>query len=484
MDTQNSKLKDVRKVKGKKNNISKINEKMTKLDSDISELYKKYAQAKKERLSHEKNQKSIMNRIKYLEDEEKKMRIKCKIQQEKIKALTKRLEEKKNSDRNRNRGENIRNRSFNKRITKLNYLKNRHHKRDSSEQSLDSGRGKKKINIKNNIIIINNNKYNDNSHISEILLNDKLCLDNKIGRKGNYRQNIQEIQDTSRNKSELEDSYSNDSIKSINENRTLPNYEIVKTENYQEPVRVLQSNKGNLHKNKNKNVKTSQTKTNKLNINKINKNRKPYNINSIPEYKRNNSLINKRIHKPKINESFKSINNKRNRNNSYMIKKNITTIDINKEKNKNKNIDRINKKVDKNKIYYRKEENKGKRNKSVEVRRKKKNVDLKNKKIKIIKRHLFIDDKIKKNYSERENHLRKSKNYTTKNKFNHGLNTITYDFVINDDRIYYNNNYRKRSIDNILDTDSNSLVNKDINQNYIYLKNEEKMKKLLFNNKK
>ena len=61
-------------------------------DEKISRLYKKYALFKKERLNQEKDQKTIINRIKYLEDEEKKMRIKCEIQMNKINSLTKKLE--------------------------------------------------------------------------------------------------------------------------------------------------------------------------------------------------------------------------------------------------------------------------------------------------------------------------------------------------------------------------------------------------------
>ena len=60
-----------------KSNLSLIGKKLTVLDSDISRLYKKYSIAKKVRLNQEKEQINIINRIKYLEDEEKKMQLKC-----------------------------------------------------------------------------------------------------------------------------------------------------------------------------------------------------------------------------------------------------------------------------------------------------------------------------------------------------------------------------------------------------------------------
>ena len=503
MDTSNTKLKNVRKIGNKKNNILKINEKMTKLDSDISELYRKYSQTKRERLSQEKNQKSIMNRIKYLEDEEKKMRVKCKLQQQKINALTKRLEAKKNEEKFRTIGTDNYNKSHNKKITNFKYLQKAHHRKDSSnEQSLDSDPTKKKINIKNNIIIINNNKYDQNTNISEILLNDKLHLinekninDDELNNKDKYTENNQDNLDTNRNRTELEESslYESDNGED-GENNSLPvyNYEIVKAEDYHEPATIIQPNKRNSYNNNNKNVKNFQKNKSGINKNTKIKNPKSKIDNNIPNYKRNNSAVNKRFYKPKKNNPFKIEKPDKNKNNSFLIKKNITTIDIKKEKekekdkNKNSKNTKINKKDNKKKINKRKEENKERLNKSLEVRRKKKDKNAgenKSKKIKIIKRHLFFD-KMSKNYSERDNNLRKSNNYTTKNRFNNGTNNITYDFVINDDKIYYNNNDKKRYNYNIIDTDSNSLVNKDINQNYIYLKNEEKMKKIILNNKK
>ena len=80
--------------KHQKSNLSLIGKKLTVLDSDINRLYKKYSLAKKVRLNQEKEQINIINRIKYLEDEEKKMQLKCKYQMQKINSLTQKLAEK------------------------------------------------------------------------------------------------------------------------------------------------------------------------------------------------------------------------------------------------------------------------------------------------------------------------------------------------------------------------------------------------------
>ena len=43
-----------------KNNLSLIDKKITTVDSDIQQLYKKYSNAKRERQNQEKNQKTII----------------------------------------------------------------------------------------------------------------------------------------------------------------------------------------------------------------------------------------------------------------------------------------------------------------------------------------------------------------------------------------------------------------------------------------
>ena len=100
MNYNNSLLNEPKTKKHKKTSLSVINKKIDTLDSDISRLYKKYTLFKKERQNQEKDQKTIINRIKYLEDEEKKMRLKCEIQMQKINSLTKKIN---NTHKNKNK---------------------------------------------------------------------------------------------------------------------------------------------------------------------------------------------------------------------------------------------------------------------------------------------------------------------------------------------------------------------------------------------
>lgn len=63
------------KSKIRKMSISSMDEQISKLDSDISELYKIYRETKKIRIRKEKSEKNLINRINYLTSEEKKVEI-------------------------------------------------------------------------------------------------------------------------------------------------------------------------------------------------------------------------------------------------------------------------------------------------------------------------------------------------------------------------------------------------------------------------
>ena len=95
MISKNAKLNKENQKINQKNKLSRMKEKIVNLDSDINELYKIYSETRKERVDKEKNEKNIINRINYLIDEEKKMRIKCQIQMEKINKLSQKLAENK-----------------------------------------------------------------------------------------------------------------------------------------------------------------------------------------------------------------------------------------------------------------------------------------------------------------------------------------------------------------------------------------------------
>ena len=58
----------------KKKNLSKMNEKLSLLNSDIEDLYKKYAEKKKIRRNKEKSEQYLVSRINFLIDEERKIR--------------------------------------------------------------------------------------------------------------------------------------------------------------------------------------------------------------------------------------------------------------------------------------------------------------------------------------------------------------------------------------------------------------------------
>ena len=78
------KIKKIRYVKGsksvdkmissKKMNLSKMDEKLSLLNSDIEDLYKKYAEKKKIRRKKEKSEQNLVSRINFLIDEERKIR--------------------------------------------------------------------------------------------------------------------------------------------------------------------------------------------------------------------------------------------------------------------------------------------------------------------------------------------------------------------------------------------------------------------------
>ena len=63
-------------ISSKKINISKMDEKLSLLNSDIEDLYKKYAEKKKIRQKKEKSEQNLVSRINFLIDEERKIRTK------------------------------------------------------------------------------------------------------------------------------------------------------------------------------------------------------------------------------------------------------------------------------------------------------------------------------------------------------------------------------------------------------------------------
>ena len=169
MNIKKFELNKAKTIKFKKNNISLIDKKITRLDSDINKLYKKYSIAKKERKNHEKEQINIINRIKYLEDEEKKMQLKCKYQIQKINSLTRKLANKSKQKLNNNNT----NKSFfrnKQKIKDFSTIGDTYKINSSFNENYDT-----KIWI-NNYYLPKFNEKDDIFKISEIILNEKEYL--------------------------------------------------------------------------------------------------------------------------------------------------------------------------------------------------------------------------------------------------------------------------------------------------------------------
>ena len=148
---------------------------------------------------------------------------------------------------------------------------------------------------------------------------------------------------------------------------------------------------------------------------------------------------------------FNPLSQNSGHNNSFLLSKTIT---VHKESNneaKNNNINNL-------KLF-----------KTIEVKRKKldnirnnnDSIDLnKIKKIKIIKKNKAIQAKKNNLLTKKGNDIQ-----------------ISYDFIINDDKIYYNNNNKD------IHKNLSSKHYDNYNQNYILIKNEEKLRKIINRNK-
>ena len=192
MISKNTELNKSNASKIKNNKLSIINKKLIVLDSDIHRLYKKYSLAKKERQNQENDQKCIINRIKYLEDEEKKMQLKCKKQMEKINSLTKKLglgKDEKNKSKNVDSKYNTKNSFFKNEsiIPTLNKIGEEYKVNSSFDEKNDGN-----ILIKSNIVLKDNN--DDFNKISDIFLNEKVLSKTYIKDKDDLEKKEKEIE--------------------------------------------------------------------------------------------------------------------------------------------------------------------------------------------------------------------------------------------------------------------------------------------------
>ena len=364
MISKNAKLNKENQKIHQKNKLSRMKEKIVNLDSHISELYKIYSETRKERVDKEKNEKNIINRINYLVDEEKKMRIKCQVQMEKINKLSQKLAE------NKKKG----NFDLDKKKNKSLYINNKNHLKDSKEVIMEEHK--------------NNSMSEKNSNKEERKLSIKYNLKDDFPKHNNKKKETQSLEKAFNSKSVFLDG--NDEL----------------------------LNEKNLFKET-------------LNIGKDNN-------KYIEEQKRSNTLENRQKNKIK-----KFSQNK--------------TLDSNSNKNK-KGKNKIIKNNDNNIQLVNKKDNFGDMANN--------DLDFKIGKIVIMKKK-NLDN------SEKNNHKYK---FVEDNKQNE--KTITYDYVINNDKIFYSNNHGKNL--GLLVNNSNK---DNINQNYIYMKNEEKLKNIILNNK-
>ena len=467
----NSLLNKPKTKNHKKTSLSVINKKIDTLDSDISRLYKKYALYKKERQNQEKDQKTIINRIKYLEDEEKKMRLKCEIQMQKINSLTKKINNShKNKAKVRQKIKNN-NQPFLKNTINNNNLKYNEEEYKAINNSFNymqkinakTAEKKKKDSIRliddknGDFYEIFQNEKNDleNEHYGKKLGNDDLA-------KTDIFKDTKIIIENLKNKLKLNNSLILGKSKNIikEEDNNIDSTDIPSlSKDYSNIIKnsknksISTYNPNHNHKIKYKSIKHFKTNINKgKKIKNSNSNLISENSKSFHKYKRNNSLMHNHKYLKNIYQLREIIQNSSN-NNSYIISKTLTNHKMDNNEEKEPKINNL------------------KLCKTIEVKRKKlgnikdnnNSTDLigKIKKIKIIKKN-------------------KVNQVNKKNILSHKGNKdipISYDFIINDDKIYYNNNNK------YIHKDLSSQYYDNLYQNYILIKNEEKIKNIIHRNK-
>ena len=467
----NSLLNKPKTKNHKKTSLSVINKKIDTLDSDISRLYKKYALYKKERQNQEKDQKTIINRIKYLEDEEKKMRLKCEIQMQKINSLTKKINNShKNKAKVRQKIKNN-NQPFLKNTINNNNLKYNEEEYKATNNSFNymqkinakTAEKKKKDSIRliddknGDFYEIFQNEKNDleNEHYGKKLGNDELA-------KTGIFKDTKIIIENLKNKLKLNNSLILGKSKNIikEEDNNIDSTDIPSlSKDYSNIIKnsknksISTYNPNHNHKIKYKSIKHFKTNINKRKkIKNSNSNLISENSKSFHKYKRNNSLMHNHKYLKNIYQ-LREINQNSSNNNSYIISKTLTNHKMDNNEEKEHKINNL------------------KLCKTIEVKRKKlgnikensNSTDLigKIKKIKIIKKN-------KVNQVNRKNIL--------SHKGNKDI-PISYDFIINDDKIYYNNNNK------YIHKDLSSQYYDNLYQNYILIKNEEKIKNIIHRNK-
>ena len=445
MKSRNLKLNKAKTKKFKKNKLSIIKEKITLLDSNISELYKIYSLTKKQRVDKEKKHQIIINRINYLTDEERKLRLKCEIQMKKIALLSKTISRKRMTNNDEN------SETFNLSQTYSNSFY--HYFKNSSFVS----KNKKKLN--NSTIFEEEKRMNSsfnnkikNNHIK--IKKKNLIRINFIPRVNYLRKNSKSPFDSKRYK---------EYKKKETEKRLFPTLSEKGKNKVNRSVKSMKAKKFSTNEIKIFKKKKTRTSKEHLNINKV--------IQQKTSNKQLNSKKNNNVDENK-NLTNISIENKNNEFQNFLL--NTSDLNLNKSQNNNSYYESkvltTNNTEDKNKINEDNiiKDKEIKDIKNMEIKRKKEEkkkdrndekLDFKIRKIRIIK---------KKKTNDSRNDL--YQNDSTK---------VTYDFIINDDNIYYNdNNY------NVINKNLSDILNNNDSEmkNFTFSKNDEKIQNVISNN--
>ena len=335
-------MKNLTKPKNKQNSTA-INERISNINSDIEELYKRYRLTRQERIDKEKSQKSLISRINFLTDEEKKLSKKCELQLQKINAIRKNYSTVNGTVHNTPPHKkklydlgNFSNFSDNKSIK---------HKKiyDITEEkaSLENTRSKDSQNrsIMNNIcIIVNNNEMkgvNNNSQKNlQIDNKEEEIKDNKISQnKINSNSNKYiKINNTSLS------SEPRDFLKSFNFNESNIQQNKYGTPFYKDYDQNISNNNNNRIKGKIKN-----TNSNFMNKSKNHTNKKTVNTSKSKLHSKSKDILviktNKEVffHNPKHNSFLSKKNKNKNNQDSIQPQKSIANNKIQQNNYEKKN---------------------------------------------------------------------------------------------------------------------------------------------------
>ena len=418
-----------------KNKILIMKEKINLLDSNIKELYKIYSITRKERVDKEKNQQNIINRINYLVDEEKKMRLKCEIQMKKIDMLTKRLSRKKT-------GESLKiqfgggNKSF--------YIKNKNILNDSGviEEEIKNNLSSDKINNGYNKSEETHSHKKKIKHMKSDVKKDYMDKMSKITSDKNkyiYKAKKKDLFKNRMRRKENLDLLDNGKNNNSVILKRPKKYNLDKVQKLQKQKSILKSSYRNMNTRKNKNLE---------------------------ENKKTNTIENNQKNKFKMIFHNKNVNLNSNKNSKSL------TINYTEDKRKISD-DKQNKSYDLD-LDKKKEIIKSNNNTKDESNNEDKS-EFKGKRIVIIKK--------KERKRNNNDNIAYKSNRNDKNEDKQKKNNITYDYIIEDDNIYYNDN--KEFIENINNDNLFSIMKKDAhtitNDSYVYMKNEEKIKNIISN---